>query len=102
MPRTWSSRVETSPMGKLSDLLHEPLFVPHTTPLEHLFAIFKQGKTHLAIVVDEYGTLVGIVTMEDLLEELFGEIRDERELQQSMATKLRQPTEPFLVVDGKS
>jgi putative hemolysin len=64
---------------RLAELLHEPLFVPPTTPVELMFRIFKQRKTHIALVVDEYGKLIGLVTMEDLLEELFGEIRDERE-----------------------
>lgn len=94
---------EARPPTKLSTLLHEPFFVPRSTPLERLFSIFKQGKTHMALVVDEYGTLVGIVTMEDLLEELFGEIRDERELQQSMSGYLRPPTDPLIhVVKGGS
>ena len=88
------------PPAKLSSLLHEPFFVPRTTPLERLFSIFKQGKTHMALVVDEYGTLCGIVTMEDLLEELFGEIRDERELQQAMSSSLRSPTEPVEIEEG--
>lgn len=78
---------------KLSELLHEPLFVPQTTRLERLFSIFKQGKTHMALVVNEYGKLAGIVTMEDVLEELFGEIRDEREVLKSLAAKVRAPTE---------
>ncbi len=93
---------EQAPPNKLSDLLHEPLFIPQSTPLHNLFSIFKQGKTHMALVVDEYGTLVGIVTMEDLLEELFGDIKDERELQKSMALKLRLPTEPIAPARGGS
>jgi putative hemolysin len=76
---------EAKPPERLSQLLHSPLFVPQTTSLERLFSIFKKGKTHMALVVNEYGTLGGIVTMEDVLEELFGEIRDERELQQQMS-----------------
>jgi CBS domain containing-hemolysin-like protein len=79
---------------KLSELLHTPYFVPQTSSLEQLFALFKKGKTHMAFVVNEYGRLVGIVTMEDVLEELFGEILDERELQKSLSSKLREPTEP--------
>ncbi len=63
----------------LTQLLHEPLFVPRTIPLERLFRIFKNRKIHMALVVNEYGKLIGLITMEDLLEELFGEIRDERE-----------------------
>jgi putative hemolysin len=63
----------------LQDLLHPPLFVPRTTTCDRLFREFQRRKTHIALVVDEYGRLAGLVTMEDLLEELFGEIADEKE-----------------------
>jgi putative hemolysin len=63
----------------IADLLHPPLFVPRTTKCDRLFREFQRRKTHLALVVDEYGKLAGLVTMEDLLEELFGEIADEKE-----------------------
>jgi putative hemolysin len=79
-----------APARTLSELLHEPLFVPRTTPLARLFRTFKQKKVHMALVVSEYGGLLGVVTMEDLLEQLFGEIRDEREkLQARPATARR-------------
>jgi len=74
------------PLGRpLNDLLHEPLFVPRTTPVKRLFLIFKQKKVHIAIVVSEYGKVLGLVTMDDLLAQIFGVLRDERaDLQQSI------------------
>ena len=74
------------PLGRpLGELLHEPLFVPRTTPLKRLFLTFKQRKVHMAIVVSEYGKVLGLVTMDDLLAQIFGVLRDERaELQSSM------------------
>jgi len=72
----------TKPLG---DLLHEPLFVPRTTPVKRLFLTFKQKKVHMAIVVSEYGKVLGLVTMDDLLAQIFGVLRDERaDLQASM------------------
>jgi CBS domain containing-hemolysin-like protein len=68
----------------LADMLHRPLFVPQTIRVATLFRIFKQRKIHLALVVNEYGKVAGLVTMEDVLEELFGDIRDEREERQSV------------------
>lgn len=61
----------------LKKLLHEPFFVPETMPLDELLLEFKGRKLHLAVVVDEYGGVGGIVTMEDILEVIVGEINDE-------------------------
>ena len=74
------------PLGRpLNELIHEPLFVPRTTPVKRLFLIFKQKKVHIAIVVSEYGKVLGLVTMDDLLAQIFGVLRDERaDLQQSI------------------
>lgn len=63
----------------LGELLHEPLFVPRTTPVKRVFLTFKQKKVHMAIVVNEYGKVLGLVTMDDVLAQLFGTLRDERE-----------------------
>jgi len=62
----------------LQDLLRPPFFVPRSTKCDRLFREFQRRKTHMAQVVDEYGRLIGVVTMENLLEELFGEIGDEK------------------------
>ncbi len=61
----------------IKKLLHEPFFVPETMPLDDLLLEFKMKKLHLAIVVDEYGGVGGIVTLEDILEEIVGDINDE-------------------------
>jgi len=63
----------------VQDLLHPPFFVPRATACDRVFREFQRRRTHIALVVDEYGRLLGLVTMEDLLEELFGEIADEKE-----------------------
>jgi putative hemolysin len=62
----------------VKDLLHPPMYVPKTTKCDRLFREFQRNRTHLAMVVDEYGRLVGLVTMEDLLIALFGPLRDDK------------------------
>jgi putative hemolysin len=57
-------------------LLKPVYHVPETAPVAELFEVLASRKTHLAVVIDEYGSFVGIVTMEDILEEIVGEIRD--------------------------
>ncbi len=80
--RTATKQPNSKPLG---ELLHEPLFVPRTTPVKRLFLTFKEKKVHMAIVVSEYGKVLGIVTMDDLLAQIFGALRDERaELQNSI------------------
>jgi putative hemolysin len=63
----------------LAELLHAPLFVPETVHVSELLREFQRHRLNLALVVDEYGRVVGLVTMEDVLEEIVGEIREERE-----------------------
>ena len=60
-----------------SRLVYEPIFVPETAPLNSLLRTFKEARRHMAIVVDEYGDVQGIVTFEDVLEEIVGDIFDE-------------------------
>lgn len=68
----------TSPMA-VKDLAMPPYFVPETKPLNELLREFQKQRQQIAIVVDEYGGTAGIVTIEDLLEEIVGEIEDEHD-----------------------
>ena len=68
---------EHSDLIILHDLLRPAYFVPETKPIADLLREFQRRKIHLAIVVDEFGGTAGIVTLEDILEELVGEIQDE-------------------------
>ena len=61
----------------LRDLVRKPLFVPETKAVDDLLRMFQQLRTHIAVVLDEYGGVSGLVTIEDVLEEIVGEIDDE-------------------------
>lgn len=61
----------------LRKIMREPYFVPNTKPIDDLLSEFKKRKLHMAIVLDEHGGVDGVVTLEDLLEEIVGEIFDE-------------------------
>lgn len=61
--------------------LREPYFVPETKRLSDLLSDLRKRKTHMSVVIDEFGDVSGIATMEDILEELFGEIRDEYDME---------------------
>ena len=62
---------------KLVDLIREPAFVPESMSVSKLLKDFQRGKIHMAIVVDEFGDTAGLVTLEDVIEEIVGEIQDE-------------------------
>ncbi len=72
-----NSAKDASRKRPLRDLLREPYFVPETVKADILLRNMQHAKTHMAIVVDEYGGVSGLVTMEDLLEEIVGDIFDE-------------------------
>jgi CBS domain containing-hemolysin-like protein len=65
------------PARHWSELIRQPMFVPETKRVDDLLQEFQQTRNHMAIVLDEYGGLSGIVTLEDILEEIVGEIADE-------------------------
>src|SRR5690606_10939039 len=71
--------LRNAPGTPVSRLMRAPLFVPGTREVEDVLADMKRLKMHLAVVLDEYGGTAGLVTMEDLLEEIVGEIYDEHD-----------------------
>jgi len=74
---------------KVKQIMRPPIFVPYTTHLSELFRKLQKEKTHLAIIVDEYGGVAGMVTIEDLLEEIVGEIEDEYDLRKEKIISLK-------------
>ena len=64
----------------INDMLRDPKVVPETKKVDSLLDEFKQDRSHLAIVIDEYGEICGLITIEDILEELVGEIEDEHDI----------------------
>jgi putative hemolysin len=81
----------------LESILRQPYVVPETKDLAALLADFRRTKQHMAIVVDEYGVTQGIVTLEDLLEEIVGEIEDEFDLPD---TRVERVDEHRVRIDG--
>jgi len=81
----------------LTELMTAPVFVPKGERISQLLRLLQQTKSHLAVVVDEYGGTFGIVTMEDILEELVGEIWDEHD---EVVEHIRKVDEGSYAVDG--
>jgi putative hemolysin len=65
---------------QLQNVMRTPIFVPETRVLSDLIDVFRAHNTHMAVVVDEHGSTTGVVTLEDVLEQVFGEIEDEHDI----------------------
>ena len=83
---------------KFDDVAAEPWFIPESTSLLVQLQAFRQRREHFALVVDEYGSLMGVVTLEDILEEIVGEISDEHDI---TPISVRPLPDGSYLVDGK-
>lgn len=86
----------TPPTLAVRHIMRDVLVVPETKPLPDLLAEFKNRRRHLAVVVDEYGSTAGVVSVEDVLEQLVGEIEDEFDV----VARTNQPNSASLVLDA--
>ncbi len=81
-------KTASRPRPAIRSLLRTPLFVPESMSIDDLLHEFQRRKVHIAIVLDEYGGTAGLVTIEDLLEEIVGEIQDEYDVEEPMIERL--------------
>ena len=82
---------------KILSIIMKPYFIPDTTTLDEQMQQFLKRKSHFALVVDEYGALRGLITLEDILEEIVGQIADEHDLPNE---QLLQSSDESVIVDG--
>src|SRR2546430_707138 len=75
------------PNVTVGEVMREALYVPESLPLDELLVQMQRNRTHLAIVLDEFGATAGIITLEDILEELVGEIRDESDVREGQGLR---------------
>jgi len=81
-------RESAGPRPELRTLLRTPVYIPESMTVDDLLHEFQRRKVHIAIVLDEYGGTAGLVTIEDLLEEIVGEIQDEYDTEEPMVVRL--------------
>ncbi len=83
----------------LKEILRPPLFIPETKNVKEMLLEFQSKKVHLAIAVDEYGGTSGLITLEDILEEIVGEIEDEHDLPKP--EEIRQISSDSYIISGR-
>lgn len=87
--------------GSLKELLHAPVFIPETKNVSDLLDEFRLTRNHMAVVLDEYGGTSGIVTIEDILEEIVGEIHDEYDKDESEPEEIEPAPDGTITVDAR-
>jgi len=93
--RFWSMPVTE---GNIDSILRKAYYIPETKNIHLLLHELKEKKSHMAIVIDEYGGTSGLVTLEDLIEEIVGEIHDEHDIEENSFTELDNGD---VIVDGR-
>ena len=86
---------------KITDLMSKPWFIPDNTSLLTQLQLFRARREHFAIVVDEYGDLQGIVTLEDIIEEIVGDINDEYDSENINTSGIRKINNKSWIIDGQ-
>ncbi|RPG20419.1 MAG: HlyC/CorC family transporter [Phycisphaera sp. TMED9] len=86
---------------RLDRLLRQPIRVPETKPVQDLLRDFQRSEVHMAIVVDEYGGTSGLVTIEDVLEEIVGEIQDEHDTEEELPPAIAQVADDRWEMDAR-
>lgn len=92
---------EDATQFKLAPLLRQPIVVPETKPVRELLIVFQHSEVHMAVVIDEYGSVAGLVTIEDVLEEIVGDIRDEHEPEEDDGSTFKAIDAQNVEVDGR-
>lgn len=86
---------------KIENIMTKPWFIPDNTTLMQQLQLFRARREHFAIVVDEYGDLQGIVTLEDILEEIVGDINDESDIQNLDTMGIRKISDNSYIINGQ-
>jgi putative hemolysin len=85
----------------IREIVRQPVYVPESKPVDDLLHEMQAAKRHMAIVVDEYGGTAGLVTMEDVVEEIVGEIQDEYDSEESSVEEVSTDGEIAFRLDGR-
>ncbi|MGD1822972.1 MAG: hemolysin family protein [Pleomorphochaeta sp.] len=86
----------------ISSIIREPIFVLETKHVDYIFFLFKKRKLQLAIVLDEYGGFAGVISMEDVVEQILGEIYDEHEIREGEMIKEVRGVKDLYIIQGET
>ena len=87
---------------KLEELLHPPIFIPETKPVSDLLDELKKTHNHMAVIIDEYGGTSGIVTLEDIIEQIVGDIDDEYDTEEDRSPEPQTVSDGSVIFDGRT